>query len=140
MSKTFMPEIAVEERKLLLQQNSDKVEATTYFKPLTPDELDIRREQLTDNAIELNDIEEEKKESMSEFKERMEPLVKANKNFLREIKTRQAEVKGVLYHIANHEEGMMETFDENGELIATRRLRPEEKQQKLFSISKTATN
>jgi len=137
MSKIFMPEIPLADRKILLQNNADKVEETTYLKPLTPEDLDIRREQLTDNAIELNDLEEEKKESMAGFKSRMDPLIKQNKGFLREIKTRQAEVDGILYHMANHDEGMMETFDETGELIASRRLRPEEKQQKLFSI-KTA--
>lgn len=137
MAKLFMPELEVKERLLLLQQNSDKIEETTYYKPLTQDELDVRRERLTDNAIKLSEYEDEKKEIMADFKSKSDPLAKENKMLLTEVKTRQAEVKGNLYHLANHDEGMMETYDGNGELISSRRLRPEEKQsQNIFNIRK----
>jgi hypothetical protein len=38
--------------------------------------------------------------------------------------------------LANHEDGMMETYDNEGYLISTRRLRPEEKQGTIFSLPK----
>lgn len=138
MSKVFMPDIDPQQRKMLLEQNADRIEQNEYLKPLTPEDLDLRREKLTDNAIQLSDLEEEKKEAMADFKAKIDPLTKENKGLLVEIKTRQAKVSGVLYHMANHEEGMMETYDENGELIQSRRLRPDEKQQSIFSIHKTA--
>jgi hypothetical protein len=138
MSKIFMSELQQEERKLLLQQNADSIEETNYLKPLTPEEMDIRREELTENAIKLSEYEDEKKEAMKEFKEKMDPLVTANKLLLSELKTKQAKVAGTLFHMANHDDGMMETYDEQGELIGTRRLRPEEKQTKIFSLPKAA--
>lgn len=131
-----MPELQPKERLILLQQNADHIEETTYYKPLTAEELDLRREELTDNAIKLSEYEDEKKEVMQEFKLKMDPLAKANKKLLTEVKTRQAEVSGALYLMANHEEGMMETYDSNGELISSRRLRPEEKQKNIFSLPK----
>jgi hypothetical protein len=137
MSKLFMPEVSAEQRKLLLQQNADSIEQTDYLKPLSPDELDIKREILTENAIKLSELEDEKKEAMQEFKSQMDPLAKANKELLTEIKTRQAKFFGHLYHMANHEDGMMETYDDNGELVASRRLRPEERRQNLFCITKS---
>ncbi len=76
MSKTFMPEVSQETRKQLLEQNADSIEVTEYFKPLTNEDLDIKREQLTDNAIKLSEFEDEKKEVMSEFKAKMDPLSK----------------------------------------------------------------
>jgi choline dehydrogenase-like flavoprotein len=138
MSKLFMPEVSAEQRKLLLQQNADSIEQTDYLKPLSPDELDIKREILTENAIKLSELEDEKKEAMQEFKSQMDPLAKANKELLTEIKTRQAKFFGHLYHMANHEDGMMETYDDNGELVASRRLRPEERRQNLFALPKAA--
>lgn len=138
MSKIFMPEVETRARKLLLEQNADRVEETTYLKRLTADELDLRRENLTDNAIALNDLNEEKKDVLATFKAKTDPLTKGNKLLLQELKSRQATVTGNIYHMANHEEGMMESYDEAGEMISSRRLRPEEKQQKLFPISKTA--
>lgn len=136
--KIFMPEVSQETRLQLLQQNADHIEETTYFKPLTPDELDLRRELLTDNAIKLSEYEDEKKEIMNDFKTKMDPLAKQNKKLLTEVKTRQAEISGVLYLMANHDDGMMETYDANGELVSSRRLRPEEKQKNIFALSKTA--
>lgn len=136
MSKIFMPEVEPKQRLMLLQQNADHIEETTYYKPLTQEELDLRRENLTDNAIQLSEYEDDKKEMMADFKLKMDPLTKENKKLLTEVKTRQAEVSGNLYYLANHEDGMMETYDENGELISSRRLRPEEKQQNIFSLSK----
>lgn len=136
MAKLFMPEMQSDQRLLLLQQNADSIEETTYYKPLTADELDLRREQLTDNAIKLSEYEDEKKEVMQDFKAQMDPLAKQNKKLLTEVKTRQAEVTGALYLMANHDEGMMETYDAAGELISARRLRPEEKQQNIFSLKK----
>ncbi len=129
----FMPEVLNPEvRKQLLEDNADKTENTSYMRPLTPEELDVKREQLTENCIKLSEFEDEKKEAMAGFKLKMDPLVKDNKWLLTDIKTRQTQVTGMLYHIADQEDGMMETYDENGELIGSRRLRPEEKQGKLF--------
>lgn len=132
MSKIFMPEVTAEYRKQLLEGNADKIENTTYLRPLTADELDIKREQLTENCIKLSEYEDEKKEAMAEFKTKMDPLVKSNKWLLGDIKTKQTSVTGILYHIANQDDGMMETYDEHGEMVSSRRLRPEEKQGKLF--------
>jgi len=98
----------------------------------------VKREQLTENAIKLSEFEDEKKEAMQEFKLKMDPLSKENKSLLTEIKTRQAKVEGTLYHMANHEDAMMETYDENGEMVASRRLRPDEKRQNLFALNKAS--
>ena len=127
------------QRVQILQDNADKVEQTTYQKPLTPEEMDMKREQLTDNAIKLSEYEDELTEVKDLFKEKMKPLATANKALLTQIKTKQETAEGTLYHIANHETKFMETYDQAGQLIGTRRLRPEERQAKIFSIAqKTA--
>lgn len=136
--KQFMPDATTKERLMVLQENAAKVEQTTYQKQLTPDELAARHEDLADNCIKLSSIDDEKKEVMAEFKLRTDPLSASNKTLLTEIKTKQCTVDGTLYHLANHEEGWMETYDHEGMLIATRRLRPEEKQGTIFSLGKTA--
>lgn len=136
--KVFLPEATPENRLLILQQNADEIEETTYFKTLTPDELDVKREQLTDNCISLSQFEDIKKDFLSDMKIKTDPLIKANKYLLIEIKNRHAEVKGRVFHMANYEAGYMESFNEAGELIASRRLRPDEKQPTIFNIQKQA--
>lgn len=91
MAKLFMPEILDSKARLqILQDHADHVEETKYLKPLTQEELDLRREQLTDNSIKLGDLDEEKKEVMASFKEKIEPLKAGNKVLLRELRSRQA--------------------------------------------------
>lgn len=133
-----MPDATAKERLMVLQENAAKVEQTTYQKAISQEELAIRHEDLATNCIKLSSIDDEKKEVMAEFKLRTDPLNTANKTLLTEIKTKQSTVDGTLYHMANHEEGWMETYDHEGMLIATRRLRPEEKQVNIFQIGKTA--
>lgn len=136
--KQFQPGITQKERSMLLQENATKVEQTSYQKPLSADELAARREDLADNCIKLNQFEDELKEVKDHFKVKMDPLKTFNKTLLTEIKTKQSTIEGLLYHMANHEEGMMETYDGEGWLISTRRLRPDEKQGSIFSLEKAA--
>ena len=128
-----MPELSNKsERLIILQQNADKVEVTTYQKPLSELELSERREILTENSIKLFDLGEQKKEATKEFKDQIEPLRKDNNKLLGEIRTGQASVDGTLFHMANHEESMMEIYDNEGLLVTSRRLKPEEKQGNLL--------
>lgn len=136
--KQFQPGITQKERTMLLQENAAKVEQTTYQRVLSPDELAARREDLADNCIKLNQFEDELRVVKDDFKVKIDPLKVKNKTLLTEIKTKQSTVDGILYHMANHDEGMMETYDSEGYLISTRRLRPDEKQGGIFSLAKAA--
>jgi hypothetical protein len=134
--KQFMPELTPKERLMILQENASKVEQTTYQKSLSAEDLAGRREDLADNCIKLNSFEDELKEVKDDFKLKMDPLKNHNKTLLTEIKTKQTTVDGTLFHLANLEDGMMETYTEEGELISSRRLRPEEKQTSIFNLKK----
>ncbi len=135
--KQFMPELADQRDRLIcLQESALKVEQTTYQKVLTPDELAARREDLADDCIKLNTLEDELKEVKDSYKAKMDPLKLANKTRLTEIKTKQSTTDGILYHIPEHISGMMEIYDADGELVSSRRLRPEEKQGNVFAMQK----
>ena len=128
----YMPNATPYERLQALQLNADKVETTTYQKPLTEDDLNDRREIIADNCIKLNDLSEQKKDAVRTFKDTMDPLIQENNKILTQIRTKQVEAEGRLFHIANHESKMMETFDEEGLLVSSRRLKATEMQQDLF--------
>jgi hypothetical protein len=119
MQKTLMDEVPDNLKMQVLADSADSVENTTYYKPLTQEELEVKREQ-------------------SGYKDKMKPLQTENVVLLQEVKTKQAEITGTLYHLANHDTGFMETYNESAELVSTRRLRPNEKQKNVFQISKSA--
>lgn len=141
MAKIFMPEVVDPKQKLqLLADNCDDSEKTKYYRDLSQDELDSRRELLVDNLTKISSAEEELSKHKQTFKMLADPLKLENKTLLVEVKTRKAEVNGQLFHIFNHEEGMRETYDEAGDLVGTRRLLPTERQQRVPFISKAAND
>lgn len=118
----------------VLQNTADRVEETKYYVKLTPEELDQKREKLTENLINL-DVENEAFELVKEeHKAKVKPLQAENAILITQVRTGQELRQGVIYHVANYDSGMMETFDSEGEMIGSRRLRPDEKkgQSKIF--------
>lgn len=131
MSKLFLPHLSPQERRRALEDNADKIEETTYLRDLTQEELDGKREALVDNLIKISGLEDELDAQKEYYKGQIKPLHAVNRILQSEVKTRKTEIKGNLYHIAIHEDGIMETYDENGEFISSRRLRPDEKSKVL---------
>lgn len=136
MIKQFMPDVSAKERIIIMQENAARVEQTSYQRALSQDELAARREDLADNCIKLNQFEDDLKDVKDSYKIKMDPLKASNKTLLVEIKTKQTKVDGILYHMANYDDGLMETYDSEGYIIGSRRLRPDEKQGIIFSLNK----
>ena len=93
---------------------------------------------LSDNLIKLSQLDDVLDEAKAEYKLKATPIKQSNKGLLEEVKTRKQKITGVLYNIADHEAGVMETYDESGEFVSSRRLRPEERQPRLFPVNKAA--
>jgi hypothetical protein len=130
----FMPDADPRTRIQVMQDTAEKIEETEYLVPLTQEALDLKREQFTDNSIWIGERTATIKEIVAEHKEAVKPKAEENAKLLQEITTRQEKKSGTLYHLPNYETGFMATYDQNGDLVGTRRLRPEEKkgQSKLF--------
>lgn len=125
-----------EKRIQILEDNAYNIEEGKYAKKLTEDELNIKRETLTENYIKLNDLEEEKKSFVDRIKLQQKPLIDDNKELLQEVKTGVSIQEGILYMHDDQENGMMNIYNELGEWIDSRRLRPDERQTKIFPIKK----
>ncbi len=134
MGKIFMPDASQAERLQVLQNTANKTETGTYIKVLTEEELYARREVLAETAIKLRGLEEKKKEMVSKFKEEMDPVKRSYDDLLLQIRTGQEEKSGETFYMANYTENMMEVYDEQGEMITSRRLRPDEKQGNVFAF------
>lgn len=132
MEKQLCPELVPEDRLQWLISACDSHETTTYYKDLTQEELDVKREKLVDNDITISEAEDKLNEHKAEFKKVAEPLKLENKELLVEVKTRKAKCSGRLFNFADHKDGYMYTYDESGEQVSSRRLRPDEKQARLY--------
>lgn len=132
MEKQKFSDVPVEARLQVLIDNCDERRDESYMKDLNQDELDVKRETITTNYIRLNDLDEELKDIKGGYKAKMDPLKIENKTLLEQIKTRKEKVVGMLFDF--FEDGMVITYDREGECVGSRRQTPEErtKQGKLF--------
>lgn len=139
MQKVFMPELKPEERLRVMKDNHDSA-VETYYKQLSQDEIDSRQHDLAVNSIKKFKLDEELKEIKGDFKAQTDPLVERNKELMHEIDTGQAEVKGELFFVPDYDEKLMITYDSNGDFVSSRRLRPEEQQQRINFLKPAASD
>jgi len=128
----FFPDLSNEQRLRLLQDNCVSSEQTKYYRELTEEELVDKHKLLSKNLIDLSHKEDEFKVVKDAYKADVKPLVEANKKLLTDIKMKKELIDGTLFHLDDQDKGIMTTYDEYGEFISSRRLKPEEKQARLF--------
>lgn len=118
-----------------LESIASVVTKESYTKLLSDDEITERRKNLADVSIEINDIEEEKKKVMDEFKLRLKKPIEIKKELLNAIKHKAEQRNGNLFHIDDQENGFMYIFDEEGVCVDSRPLRPTERQIKIKMLN-----
>lgn len=115
------------------------LEEKSYTKFLTEEEILEKKDEYSEIAINLSEIEVRKKEVMDKFKDLVkEPKAKASV-VLDSIKFKSEQRHGLLFLIDDQEDGMMYSFDNMGICVEVRPLTREEKQTKLRAL-KNATN
>lgn len=132
---------AGKKRLAFLMDNCDAVEEKGYMKRYTPEELAKLKETLSETDIEINDIEDEKKEAMKDFKTRLEPLTTERKTILEGLKKKAEFVTEKCYKFIDQEKREVGFYNESGDLIESRPAYSEELQTTLFQVArKTGTN
>lgn len=138
MDKFIGQEVSENTRFQYLQDNCDSIEKIGYTRRFTADEMNQKKECLANLSIEINDIEEEKAEAMSAFKERLKPLTEDKKVILDEIKKKSEYVEKECCKFIDHDNKMVGYYNELGELVSSRPIMPQEMQKTIFRI-KTGT-
>jgi hypothetical protein len=133
--ETYLVALTANQRFEYLQTNAAKIEDGKYVKPLTEEEISAAKDQLTDNCIKLGDLGEEFDKLKKFYKEKMKPMRESNSMILTEIRTRQTIKEGCTYYLPNYPENVMESYNEEGEFLGSRRLRPDERQGNVFQIN-----
>ena len=113
-------DIALEERASFLEDNCDAVEEVTYSRAFEPEELALKREQLTDASIKIADIEEEKKEVMDGFKERLKPLQERKADAIKALRDKSQTVTEKCYKFLDEETKMVGFYNKEGNLVSSR--------------------
>ena len=127
-------------RTAFLIDNCDKVEEKGYMKRFTPEQLLQMKEELSENAIRINDIEEEKKAIMDEFKERLKPLSERKSQLLKGLKNKAELVTENCYKFVDFDSREVGYYNQDGDLIESRPAYTDELQTNIFQMQRTGTH
>jgi hypothetical protein len=99
------------------------------------------KEVLSETAIKINDIEEQKKEVMADFKFKLTPLEDEKKRILVGLKNKAEHVVEECFKFFDEETRMVGYYNAYGMLIESRPAFANELQRNLFKLGvKTGTN
>lgn len=139
MKKRLFENYSKSDRIQALKDNAEKSEDFSYFREYQPEELDLVKDQYFQDVSELQNHEELLKEAKETFKTNADPLKKRMQENLVSIRTKGRYVSETVYLLADHEAGMMEYYNDMGEMVHSRRMLPDERQLRI-KIGKTGTN
>lgn len=128
-----------EKRAQMLSDNAESIEEIGYMKSFTEEEILSMKDDLAEVSIDINEIEIEKKDIAAEFKHRLEPLTDQKKDILTKIKNKAEFVKEECYKFIDYDDQMVTYYNRLGQVVESRRMRPDEKQLKIFTL-KSGTN
>lgn len=134
--EAYFKSLSPPERITALTENADTKYNKSVVRNFSEEELTEKKAVLSEVSLVINDLEVEKKEVTAEINIRLKPEKEKLAGLLKDIRNKYYENDETVFDIADHEEGVMETFDYNGNLLASRRLTPKEKQIKTFNIQK----
>ena len=141
VKKELGKDYSLEEREQFLSNTCDGTEDVSYSRVFTPEELAKQRELLTDASIKLADIDEEKKKSMDEFKEKAKPYIEQRTNAINNLRTKSETVTEKCYKYFDEETNMVGFYNKEGNLVNSRPAFPNEMQKTIFqSLRKEGTN
>lgn len=143
MSKTnsedVFQDLTVEQRKAAMLDQGCKVERQVVNRPYDEDELSAFKDSLSEQMIELNRIEQELDEIKDKYKVKMKPLRTKVGELLTDLRLKYRENEETVYMLADYVADTMNTYDENGKFIVSRKLYPQERQTKIVTMQ-TGTN
>jgi predicted RNA-binding protein with EMAP domain len=116
------------DRISVLESECASVEEGTYTRSLTDSELLSFKETLAEKSVEQAQILDEFKNVKDTYKQKLKPIAKEISNSLQAIKFKAIESIGRQYKLADHDEQMIYIVDTQGDVIHSRRMRPEERQ------------
>jgi len=135
--KTIYQDLGPDERVSTLEAMCDAKENFSYTKHLSRDELDEYRENLTDTMVKQSAIESEFADVKEEFKKKLKPVMRDVSQLFGIVKAKAIEVDELCFLIPDYNSGMMEYYNANGELVNSRRLKPEERQTAIRMINQS---
>jgi hypothetical protein len=119
------------ERQEVLIGEAMSTEQMQFMKPLDETELAALKDELAQTAIKRSIMEDEMAEVIEDYKARIKPLKEKFVETLNAIKHKAVDALGTVYLMQDFENQMMHYVSEDGTVINSRRMKPEERQTRM---------
>ena len=116
------------ERIETLSANASKLEQFSYFKKMGEDELKTYEQKYFSLHAEIDIHSDQLALAKEEFKNAVTPLKSELQECYSVVKAKGEQITEEVYLIPNHEAGVMEYINSEGEVVFSRRLMPAENQ------------
>lgn len=137
--KDLFQDVPEQERPQHLEDNCYKCEVMDIKRPFTKEELDGFKEKLSEDLIQLNELETKLDDIKDEYRAQMQPYKEAVKAVLKNLKNRYEEVEEKVYMFDDQATGEMLYYDAKGQYLQSRKLFPAERQGVIKNLN-TGTN
>lgn len=128
------------ERREYFEEYAAEIYKGKYSRPLSEEEVVQAKDKLSDGYIKLSDLVAAFDEVKALHKEKVKPFKQLINLLAVEIRTRQTFTEGTIYSLINVNNGQMESYNEHGQFLHSRKLRPDEKPATLFQIGQAAND
>lgn len=129
MEKVLFADKPEQERRQLLEDNADFIEQMDYMTQLNDEEIELRKSEFAQKSIEEARLEDEKKEIVDEYKEKLGPIKKEKSRLLDEIKHGAVAEYGKVYKFVEIDTSMVGYYNDRGQLVSSRPANQEERSQ-----------
>jgi hypothetical protein len=129
--QTYLKSLGPIERLSALRSNaySTKTEVVTRY--YSDDELIDMKSRLSEVSIAHHDLQEQKKAENEKINAQIKLAAGEIKTILTDLKKKQYENTEEVFEIEGNEDGVMEIYDRDANLLYTRKMRPDERQVKI---------
>lgn len=136
---TIYQNLEPEERFKTMAANCYSSEEGEIRKYFSPEELEAMRVEFTTDSMILGDVEEEKKDTVAEINTRIKELKTKTKSTLKKVRKTFEIEKDTLFMFDDQDNNVMNIYDSSGNLVNSRKLFPQEKQTKIYSLNPSKT-
>ena len=140
MKEIMCADVPLQEREQILRDNCDKIVERSYTRKFDGDSMDVKKSELANVLIKMNELQEELKEIRQDYKERIKPLEERLGDLREEIKVGGEWVKGDCFLFIDRDENRAGLYAPDGSLIEERPRTKEERQKSIMEVIRTGTH
>lgn len=133
-----LKDLSAEERQTVLLGEAVSAEEQVYMKTLTPEELHIKREEMSNASILLDQLQADFKVVKDAHKQEITPIALKRRTALEAIRLKAVPITGKVWMIADHDNKMMHSVVDDGSVLGSRPMLPEERQYRMPTALKQA--